>query len=471
MIVMVVLITDYLALANGFWTDDYIYLELAGRYSWLEYLNRYFNPLAAANWYRPMEGVLWWIGWQSFHENSAAYHVALLLFHSFNCILLGAITHRVTGRRLAGLIAGLVFAGVSTFHIAVLWLSDITVPTTSLYLATVWFWLSYLEEEKRLDYVFSILFFMLTVLLKEIGTMLPLVLFLVDRLLVAKPMSWKNLIKRYTPFAMLLIPYVLFYVTRFHESGWVKVIGFNIGLHLANNALRYLALSVFPQRLDSPLNYLWLAVVLAIFLYFAIRYRERRLVFLGAACILVMVPFLPFLNIYTRYAYLPTIFPAVGFGLLVDRVRAQVRFAPGSNVLLGIFIGALIVVNGFKFAEEAENWNGFVRSTRLPFRSISQKHPTLLPDTLFYFLDQPGGMESGMFFLRYGSNFAVGGDITNSFTAWYDVPTERANLRSHQQAFVEYRGEDGEFKEQAVERQDDSRSQPTLPRDLIFRFN
>ncbi len=467
-IVMVVLITDYLALANGFWTDDHIFLELAARYSLPEFINRFFNPLAQVTWYRPVEGVLWWFEWQMFQGNSAAYHVVLLLFHSFNCIMLYAITQRVTGQRLAGLIAGLVFAGVSTFHIAILWLSDITVPTTSLYLATVWFWLSYLEKETRRDYIFSILSFVLTLLLKEIGTMLPFVLFLVDRLLIAKPLNWKNLLKRYLPFVILLIPYVLFYVTRFHESGWVTVIGFNIGLHLVNNVLRYLALIIFPQRLDSPLSYLWLAVALTIYLYLAIRYRDRRLVFLGVACVVVMIPFLPFLNIYTRYVYLPTLFPAIGFGLLVNWVRARMRLIPLSNVVLGVFLAALTVVNGLKFAEEAENWNGFVRSTRLPFRAISQKHPTLLPDTLFYFLDQPGGMESGMFFLRYGSSFAVGGDITNSFTAWYDVPTERANLRSHQQAFVEYLGDDGEFKEQAVERQDDSLSQPVLPAKFEF---
>ena len=44
----------------GFWTDDYNFLEQAGRLSFPEYLSFYFDPRVQTQWYRPMQGIMWW---------------------------------------------------------------------------------------------------------------------------------------------------------------------------------------------------------------------------------------------------------------------------------------------------------------------------------------------------------------------------------------------------------------------------
>ena len=61
-------------------------------------------------WYRPVQGIQYLIEYGLFGSDPLGYHVANVLLHLVNCLLLYGIVVHITGRKRTGAVAALLFA-------------------------------------------------------------------------------------------------------------------------------------------------------------------------------------------------------------------------------------------------------------------------------------------------------------------------------------------------------------------------
>src|SRR5512141_2041273 len=145
MLLFLVILTYHAVLRVGFVGDDWIFYEVAGRLSLSDYLVKYFDPRVQTAWYRPVQGILFRIGYDVFGTNQVGYHLVNVLVHLANAAVLYLLTGRATKKWRAAFVAGLLYG---TFPIAVegIFKTGVIDPVTTLFsLLAVWFWLGYLE--------------------------------------------------------------------------------------------------------------------------------------------------------------------------------------------------------------------------------------------------------------------------------------------------------------------------------------
>jgi hypothetical protein len=455
---LVVAVAYFPALGIGFATDDYLALDLAGRFSGAEYLARVFDPRAQRFWYRPMVGIQWKIAYILFRGEPLGYHLVQVAFHLANSLLLYALATRITRRWRIGLVAALIYGTWLMHSMAVYWPAVHDPLAGVFYLLTLWLWLDHLESGSRLKAALAYAAFVCAMLSKEVSITLPFLLLAADGWLVRKPASLSTLIKRYAAFFLVLLIYVPLQWIVATRSVFTQQIGYSVGEHIFVVFLYYLSLLTFPWELEQSLRYMWLSGVALFFLYACFR-RDRRLLFLGAAGILPVLIVSPIPSHLTnpRYMYLPLMASAVGFGLLVEAVsgampsprRIWTQAATGLVLALAVFGGSAAI------GERVANFGGSIRQTRLQFRPVYQWHPTFAPGTFLYFVDTPLQAQdiSGLMFLRYGSNVTVGGTDRN-------LP---AGLRDHNTAFVYYLDDQEQFEEQPVDKDATVQVTPALP--------
>ena len=494
----VVLVTYHAALRLNFYGDDYSFVEIAGRSSLAQYLAFYFDPRLQTGWYRPMQGMLFGIEWVLFGGNPVGYHVVNVLVHLANVLLLFALVQTVLQNWRVAFLSALLYAGLPLYGVAVFWPGDVDFLLSFFYLCSILGWVSYLQQGKRRFFVLSFLFFLLALLTKEFGVTLPVMLFLVDRLLLPrsviastfvslrvnsakqsptrdtetlaphasagvassrKPllaMTLPTLARRYAPFAIVYLFYLPLEYYIQSRSVLTNTYGYGITTQIVSNFVQYLAWLTFPWGLPEPLNYVWLFIAILLFGFLALKKKNVPLLFLGIAAILAFLPVTPFPWFFTRYLYLAVMAAAIVAASLVDwgatRFAHARWLAPSASVAL-VLIG---LGNAFGVAAATADFTELGRQTRVPFRDITQRHSTFPNDTYLYFINPPTitSQLSGMFFLRYGAGVHVASDESGN---------QRANLGEHANAYVIYFDEQRQTREVLVEKQLSIETRPTLP--------
>jgi hypothetical protein len=489
---VVVLVTYFAALRLNFYGDDYSFVEIAGRSSLAQYLAFYFDPRVQTGWYRPLQGMVFGIEWVLFGSNPVGYHLVNVLVHLANVLLLFALVAVVSRRCRIAFLSALIYAGLPLYAVAVLWPGDADFLLTFFYLSAMLCWVLYLKKHQRQFFLLSFIFFLLTLLTKEFGVTLPVMLLLMEGLLISRrPPSAENLTanpgesrletdrmhqsdlsdfhlsrrridstaRRYAPF---LIVYTLYLPLEYYiqsRSVLTNTYGYSIATHVISNFVQYLAWLAFPWGLPVPLSYLWLVVAILLGAFVALTKKNTALVFLGGAAVLAISPVTPFPWFFTRYLYLAVIATAIALAALVDLAvmhRALARwFAPGTAAALAL----IVLGNGLGVSNISADFAELGRQTRVPFRDISQNHFTFPDDTYLYFVNPPTitSQLSGMFFLRYGAGVRVASD---------EASNRRANLRDHANAYVVYFDERRRTRELPVEKQLSVATRPALPLDF-----
>lgn len=434
------------ALDIGFWTDDYDFLETAGRLDWQNYLAVYFDPRLQWHWYRPMQGIAWWIGYALFGIEPRGHHAAQVFLHSANTLLLFALVTRVTRRWRPAFLAALLYVTLPAYSVAVWWLGVADPLVAVFFLLTLWFWLSYLEHGGERRFAIAYLFFVAALLSKEVGVVLPVVLFLADRWLVRQPLPFRTLFKRYLPFALTTCLYGLLEWRVLTYGVFTQQLGYGVGGHIVGSLLHHLNTLAFPWGLPSPLGNISLLLVFAVFAY-AIYRRAWSVLFLGATMILTMLPILPFqsnMASAARYLYLPLMGSMVVLGFLTDGVIAILRPQGGRVALVAgaLSVSVLVGWHGSVLIEGAGNFAAMVRAERLQFRPIFQRYPSFPPGTLLYFVLPTYPNLSGLMFTRYGPDV-----VTRSTESGPPIV-----LRNYPAALVFYRDEENNWRAQHVDR-------------------
>lgn len=443
---VVVAMTYFAAWRIGFWSDDYAFIEVAARLSFVENLVWYFDPRLQSLWYRPIPGMLWWFEWRLFGADPFGYHLVYVLIHVINCLLLYAITSRILKDYLVGFVSALLYAGISVYSYAVLRPSDETALAVLFYLLAILFWVNFLFEQRVRHFGLAYVFFLLALLSKEASVTLPVMFFLIDRLLIGEHASLGSLIRRYALFVLVLIPYLAFELTLVPNTQYRINLGYELGLHIFTTLGQYLGYLAVPWRIPH-LEYVGLASAVLVMVYAVIQFKSRYLVFGALGLFLTLAPYIPFQFVFTRFLYLPMMFPAVMLGAILVRLGRKTSSLHWIGVFVSAINSLLVVLNGLQTSVEIVNLEHFARECRLPLRTISQRHPVFPPNTFLYFIDPPVPLYSGMFYLRYGSHVKVGGDIGIYDSLWKNIPPKPANLCNYDSTFVFYFDDRGEMKE------------------------
>ncbi|MBI3537486.1 MAG: glycosyltransferase family 39 protein [Chloroflexi bacterium] len=425
----------------GFLGDDWWFLGKAVTLNLPDYLAFYFDPAQQIFWYRPLYGILLGIEYFFFRAAPEGYHAGQIILHLGNALLLFAIIWKLTRRWRVALIAALFYATVPVSSSAVFWVAVQDPLAVLFFLAAIWFWIDYLQSRRARAYIGALIAFILAVLSKETSILLPGILVLVNRWLVRDKATARELIARYSVFAVLLAALLVIeyrvQASAYFPNRW----GYSLGAHVAINGARYFALLAFPWQLPEPLNYFWLAFVVAALIVVARRGHARAFLFLGAFAFAAILPalFFPTDFFYPRYLYAATIVSAILFALGVEAlwfIAARYRMLIALGALGVIALNSAQTIQaGLIAAEEG-------RQMRVPLRDIYQDHPAFPADTFLYFVDFPYPYIlrnlSGMISLRYGANVAV----WSNDAEWGGVDENQfANLRAHTNSFVYYLAE------------------------------
>lgn len=448
-IVVIVLVAYQGALNVGFYGDDWIFYQLAGRLSLPEYLTKYFDPRVQTAWYRPVQGVLFRIEYVLWGGNTVAYHWRNIVLHLANCFWVWAIVQRVARDRKLALFAAIIFATLPLGAQAVFWPGVVDPLEAFFFLAAIFFWLEYLQSAHARAYAFAFFAFLFALFSKEIGISIPIVLFLLDRCLIARPVSSQALVRRYLAFILVWFVYLPIEYVAISRSVFISREGYSPTFNLFSNLFDYLAALAFPWLFVPVVNHVWLVSV-SIGLIVLIVWRKKiSLVPMLAGAVLVILPVTPFPFVAHRFLYVASVVPAILYARVLTSIESRAR------VFAFALLGVVILFGGWRIASEANDFGEWARVARVPFRNVRQAHPTLPDDTYLYFVypPVPGTNLAGMFFWHYGARVSVGATDLG----------QPARLRDHATTFVYIFDEQGKQKELRVEKNLDAHITSPLP--------
>jgi len=435
-IVAVALATYYPASRIGFVNNDWIYLDRVARWSLPQYLYHYLVPGAESGWYRPLFGIYFLVVHVLFGGNASAYHWGYILLHSINGLILFALVSRLSSKRHLALMTALLYVGLPVYSKAVYWPSTPDTLAMVFSLGAIWFWVEYLTTSNPKAAFLSFVAFLLALLSKETTMVLPAALVLIDRLLVRQPASMPDLIRRYAPFGVVWLPYLIMEYALQRSGSYVSLAGYGLGSHLVVNLLNSLAALAFPWRLDTSLGYIALLVVTVVSGWAMLRGERRVLLFLSSMIALNLAPVVGFPTQWfeLRYLYGVAMVAALVFAFALYWVWEKAGRQKVSTVLVSGMVALLLFGNGAGTAQAIGEWGEIARQRALPFRDIAASHPTLPDPARLYFIEPPTVSVydlSVMFLLRYGAGVVVGGTDDSQ-------PNRVARLRDAVAAYVYY---------------------------------
>ena len=435
-IALVVIFVYYPSLWTGFFAQDYDFLNPVASLDTTTYLTYVLDPRTQILWYRPLQGIQFLIEFSLFGSNPVPYHWVQIVFHIVSCALLFALVWRVAKKWRIAFLATLFYATFPVYALAVNWI-NITDPLMTIFCLTgVWFWLNYLERESKRDYLVVFIAFILALLNKQMAITLPVVLFLIDRLLIAKPATWLALIRRYAALVVAAGIFVIVqYATRSTHT-FAQVFGYSLGVQILSMLIQYLSLLVFPWGYYPPTdtqitegfpfadtgNLVWLALAVALFVFLIATRKPRALLFLGSTMFVTLFPVLPFPFIELRYLYLPAMLSGILLALWFDHALTILKSARWAEIASAIGLGIIVLGSGLSVASANAGIAEIARQRRVPFRDIERQHPTFPAGTHLYFIDPVSPLPelTGMFLMRYGRAVDVSGDRATTVTRLRD---------------------------------------------------
>ncbi len=460
-LICIVLVTYFPALNTGLYLDDWHFLETVGRKTLPEFLEIFFDPRVQVLWYRPLQGVLGRVEYALLSSNFFGYHLFQVFLHLANCFLLFAIVRRLTQEWRLALLSAIVYAGLPVYSLAVIWISVVDPLVELFYLSSIWIWLVYLQGGPQLSRVLAYGAFVLLLLTKETGVTLPFVLILIDRLLIRRTAEVKELVLEYSPFVIIMLPYLLVEWS-IQTRGWYSSsVGYGPGLQVIQNLVQYFGILAFPWTTDALWNYVFLAVAILLLIWFTVSSRTAVLTVLVLFALVTILPVAGFgrTAFHPRYLYLPSIAMAVALALLCEWGLSKPARQKWRSTVASILAAFALFVGGLGVSDASTTFAELSRQERVPFRDISQRHPTFPADSYLYFIiphSLLSGNLSGKFFLRYGRDVNV--ETTNT--------EQPARLRDHNMSYVYYFDETGRTIEVSVEK--NAPTQISLPLPVQF---
>ncbi|MBN8703454.1 MAG: tetratricopeptide repeat protein [Bacteroidetes bacterium] len=210
LLLVITFFTYYPSLQNNFLTnwDDHQYVLNNDDIKQLNSTNikKMFTNYYIGN-YQPITILSYALDYHFWQLNPKGYKTINLLFHLLNTLLVFQIVNSISKQKNISIITAAVFA-LHPMHVeSVAWISERKdVLYSFFYLLSIKFYLSYLNTKKIIQFIYVLLFFVLSILSKSAAITLPLVLACI---------TWyqqkeKHSLKNYLPIVLLLLISIVF---------------------------------------------------------------------------------------------------------------------------------------------------------------------------------------------------------------------------------------------------------------------
>jgi tetratricopeptide (TPR) repeat protein len=407
LLVLLCLIVYYNSLSNGFVYDDYgtivenKYISQPGRLIAALFNQSYFKFAGLEASYRPVATLSYFLIYTIAELNPFYYHLASLILHTLNAILVYWMANLILQHRLRALIAGLLFAGHPVLSEAVNSISyNDDLLTAFFFLLALIFYIRIKTGHFACNigsYCLSLLFYILGLLSKEMAITLPAIILLYDLVLRDADRCAPNfqhllinLRKRiyfYAGFMAVSLIYICirFFILYNPRESLEASAGslFERIIYLPGHIFSFIRLTIFPYNLNADYvfsypnnwfdssNLIGFAVVMVLVGAGFFIYRYSKEIFFGLWWFLItLFPVYNLIEIYhplaERYLYLPII----GFCLVIPvaiNAAAKKRFANPATVNVGTLVPIVAILIFYAAATLARNrdWqNNFVLWTK-----------------------------------------------------------------------------------------------------------
>ena len=311
-----------------------------GRFS-INFIDFFVPSFVRTDIYIPLTFIIWWLIIKLFGISSFVFHFVNIFFYVLSSIVLYYLLKKLINNDLISFFAVILYI-IHPCHIEnTAWISAMgyNIALLFFYLSFIYFIIAF-DENKKLNYIYSVVFYILAILSQPIAVVLPAILFLwvycfrKDRLKESL-----IIIASYIPF--LCIYLYLYRQTILHNHRFVAV---NYGILEILNSLGFNIFNSFiPIHLcpiQSIPNLCYIVPLIAFFLFiYLFRNNKVYLFFLG----FIIISLFPYSNIF-----FPMEIPVADRYLLLTTVSS------------GIFISYFIFYILEKFKEKILFKNVFI---------------------------------------------------------------------------------------------------------------
>lgn len=243
------------------------------------------------------------------------YLIAVFILNTANIFAFYSLVQTILQNRRISFFLALIFA---SFYLS--WISNIHELITAFFvLLGLFSWHKWLFERKKLQYLFSLIFYLCAMLSKEIAFLLPVAL-----LFVTFGHDFKRarqVLKSLYPFIFVMVLYGIFYA-----SGFINYFSYeaqssyhmSVSTQIIKNLVIYFSLTF--RGLSA--NLFWIVAFIVGSLVRDIKAKGKKVTPFVASYFLFLVPPLFFANkISDYYVYIPLIFLLIGLGIWLNKSR------------------------------------------------------------------------------------------------------------------------------------------------------
>lgn len=307
--------------------------------------------------YAPISMIGFAIDWLLFHGNAAGHHAMSIIFHIVNGILVYYLAVLILKDHLKALLCAVIFCFHPLQVETVAWVSAKNNLVYSVFfLLGLIYYSKYVIEQTKKYYIYTLLFFVLSVLSKPSAICFPLVLLLVDYLLKTK-LDFKSLLINKIPFFLLAAAFGFAtiytrtedkFINQNHAYAIHERIGY-AGYAILQYIYKFLIpvnLSViYPYPQDKLMSLIigYVLIGLLAFMIYKLYQAKQKVLLFGLlffiANLLLVLQFIPFGEVLTadRYMYLPMIGVAL---VLVSIIPLKGNHLKISGIVLMLIFGS-----------------------------------------------------------------------------------------------------------------------------------
>ncbi len=373
-------------LGSSFLSDDHLWLDVY-RGNLFSLLKNNFTDA----FFLPLTHLIEFFLFKIFGYNYTVYHVITLLLHCMNALLVGTLLKKLykyykvkITNNYVFIFVGLLFLALPYQTEAVTWYSAKSyVIAAFFFLISLICYLEFKESGKLKHLIISLISFALSILTKEIGIVLPLIIVLIELTSVEKIKT--NSLKDISLFFIILAAY---FIIRYFALGSL-VGGYNESVHLGfdlkiifyNYFLYILKFFAFFRYLPAhnALVYTIMiisgVILISLFIIGLIKAKKEGKPALLLTIVLVVVfiiLLLPVINLETtflsqvqsdRYGYLPSVAAVFIFVVIIDFIAIPFR-------VKNIFFLAILIVFTYFTIDTNRLWSSASAKSDKILRSI-----------------------------------------------------------------------------------------------------
>lgn len=353
---------------NFFVSDDWHWLMLADKQSWSWHIfaSNYAGESFGGS-YNPLLLILFKIAWPIFGLKYIWYHLVSIILHASNAYLVYLIARQIFSFvkikifDKAAWLAGILFLLWPVQVEAVAWIAAWPHLWVTLFsLLTLFSYFKFRFNNSDKYFVWSLIFFVIALLIKETAISLPFVILLWEAFLISnKKFKIKNKIKKSGIYIILLLVFIIvryaaiglfFGYYGSHNVSISPIKWMNNAAGLVNETITF----SFTRDIFFKLSYFHVETIVVLFmtimaLYFYYLLRTKKIFHFTVltSWLLMLIPFTFVLLHRTtfggeRYLYLPMVFFAIWFSYVFYEIKISKSVRAVMIVLLMLFCLALV---------------------------------------------------------------------------------------------------------------------------------